>query len=544
MSEAMNVDTGTPAAAPPPPPSSAERTSSNQPELPDAEIMAIMAKTQNKCFAEMGYYPTLLREFQELQKHCLLLRNDNQKLYSDNRSLAQFIQAQDKRIQSLATSPDQHVRTDADTQEMLRALKAERDELNGRLHAALNEIMILRQELSRFVPSALVLPAHERAVPGPMPQAPQQRVVSTPVAPPVVLEHPSANFGPYHQRPPPPQQFAAHHRPIQPLPPPRMTPHNLSTLETSAPPTISHHRRQSGSVPPNIAGPSSASASPIHNFNGLNIASPTSSRPSTGNASAVASAGGIATLSKAGPVRNIHMIPVHPQTASPSSLAGAIIDLTGDEAQGQNAARKRRKTDHTPEMGGMLSQLPVEQSASPVATSAMGPPAAGHISPSPLNPTPAPAQTPAPSVISSPHPHNVHAPTPPPQYTAFVQPVLTTGSPATSPNPTNGQSHLTNNPPPQAPDNGEATDEQATLEEYCIEANFDEDEEDVNKLWCRMCISRFQKGHTTDQPSPFVSATREQLVGHCKTVHPRGWEVLKESLKAAEMRAEDDTDPV
>ncbi|KAI0650548.1 hypothetical protein C8Q79DRAFT_392120 [Trametes meyenii] len=537
MSEAMKVDSGASAPAPPPPPSSAERTSSNQPEEPDAEIMAIMSQTQNKCFAEMGYYPTLLQEFQDLQKHCLLLRNDNQKLYSDNRSLAQFIQEQDRRIQSLSIPHEQRVRADADTQEVLRLLKAERDELNGRLHAALNEILLLRQELSRFVPSALVLPAHERAASGAMQQVPQQRVVSTPVASPMVPEHSSANI----VRPPPPQQFVTRHRPIQPLPAPRMTPHNLSPLQTSAPPTISHQRRPSGPIPLNAAGPSSTSASPIHNFNGLNIASPASSRPSTANASAAPSPSGSASLSKAGPVRSIHMIPAHPQTASPSSLAGAIIDLTGDEAEGQNASRKRRKTDHTPEMSGLPSQLPVEQRASPVASSSMRPPTTGHVSPSPFNPIP-PAQNIAPPIMGPSHPHDGHVPTPP-RYMAFAQHIPTADSPALSPNTTNDQDQPMNTSP-QAPDDNAAEDHQPTLEEYCIEANFDEDEEDSDKLWCTMCISRFQKGHTSDQPTPFVGATPEQLIAHCKSVHPRGWEVLKDSLRAAEKRAKGDSDPV
>ena len=98
--------------------------------------MAILARTQNGGLAEMGYDPTLMHEFIELQKQNALLKTDNQKLYADNRSLAQFIQAQDQRIRVLSTPTDQQKRTLADLHESVRALTVQRDELAGRLHAA------------------------------------------------------------------------------------------------------------------------------------------------------------------------------------------------------------------------------------------------------------------------------------------------------------------------------------------------------------------------------------------------------------------------
>lgn len=84
--------------------------------------MAVLAKTQNKCFSEMGYYPSLLQEHHELQKQYALLRSDNQKLYSDNYNLAQFIQAQEQRINAMAAPKDQQKRAF--------------EEMEGRLHAA------------------------------------------------------------------------------------------------------------------------------------------------------------------------------------------------------------------------------------------------------------------------------------------------------------------------------------------------------------------------------------------------------------------------
>ena len=99
--------------------------------------------------------------------------------------------------------------------------------------------------------------------------------------------------------------------------------------------------------------------------------------------------------------------------------------------------------------------------------------------------------------------------------------------------------------------------EQTTVEEDCLDANFEEDEEDENKLWCRMCRyvaqprtffflsahpvlgrSRFKGGHTTEPPTPFINVSQEVLIKHCETVHPRGWDILK--TKVAERRAMED----
>lgn len=104
------------------------RQQAEQPQAPqllgeaDPEIMAVLAKTQNKCFAEMGYFPTLLQEHHELQRQYALLRNDNQKLYADNYNLAQFIHAQDAHMKEIRAPIEQSKRT--------------HEEMEGRLHAA------------------------------------------------------------------------------------------------------------------------------------------------------------------------------------------------------------------------------------------------------------------------------------------------------------------------------------------------------------------------------------------------------------------------
>ncbi|KAI9000832.1 hypothetical protein BD414DRAFT_472872 [Trametes punicea] len=465
----------------------------------DAEIMATLAQTQNNCFAELGYYPTLLQDFHELQKMCAQIKADNEKLYTDNRSLAQFIQTQDQRIQMLAAPVDQQKRTLAELHERVRVLSAERDELTGRLHAALNEVLLLRQELSRFIPTARVVPAHERLPTGHPPQAPQQRAAPMQVPQRMVAQHPP-NLAPYQRQP------SVQHRPIQPLPTHRHSQGSVYPVNGSAPPpTIAQHRRTSApaplAIPQNGIGPSPASASPLNNFSGLSLASPAtplSSRPSTAGAPASAPPAGFAP----------HTIPAQPSGPAPSSLAGQFVDLTAEESDEQETARKRRKIEHTPDAAMVTSRPPSAQHASPV-----GPPtglvvANGDVAP------------PEPNAVVEPQhsPVSPSSATPVEQAPVAEQPVDSDAS--------------------QRPqDDVDMEQQQSTLEEDCLEVNFDADGEDENKLWCVMCRSRYQKGHTKEPPSPFVGAPEQQLIEHCETVHPEGWKTLKDRM--AKLRAED-----
>ncbi|KAI0772113.1 hypothetical protein BD413DRAFT_475123, partial [Trametes elegans] len=468
----------------------------------NAEIMAVLAKTQNKCFAEMGYYPTLLQEFNDLKRHCAVLSADNQKLYSDNHNLAQFIQMQEQRIKILTA--DAQNKHPAEADERVRALTSQRDEIAGRLHGALNEILLLRQELSRFFPSAVMVPAHER-IAHPQHAAPQ-RVVPMPGQQPVPLQ----------------QQHRAHthiasfyvHRPIQPLPTARAGHPNLSPIDTSALPTIAHHRRTSA---PALAqygtAASPTSPSPVANFQGLSLtspATPASSRPSTAGAAPAPSAGFSQWRLPAGPARPVHgapaqPLPQRPQKATPNSLAGVVIDLTADDPEPQDGARKRRKTEHAFPMAPPASQSPMTQQPTVVhplagpSTNGQTPPVSAAAVNVPQRTSSAPLPTPATQLSP-----------------AVIQPKNDSTIPSST-------------------DEDVAMEPQPTLEEDCVGECFEEDDEDENKLWCTMCRSRYKTGHTTEPPTPFVNAPQEELVKHCETVHPRGWEILKQRM--AEQRA-------
>ncbi|KAH9850773.1 hypothetical protein C2E23DRAFT_887111 [Lenzites betulinus] len=505
---------------PPPPPA---------PEV-DAEFMAVLAKTQNACLAEMGYYPTLLQEHLELKKQFALLRGDNQKLYSDNYNLAQCVQAQEQRLKQ--QQGEQGKRPRDDLEERVRRLTAERDELTGRLHSALNEVMILRQELSRFAPTAIMMPAHGYPPPPPQQQQQQQQVVHhrmIPVpGPPAMVhvqQHPS-NFIQYGGPPPPPHPGQhQNHRQIQPLPTHRQSHPALSPIDTSSTPTIAAHRRTSAPVVMTAqqhgAGPGPMSPSALSQFNGLTLASPAvpGSRPSTAGAPSTAPPQAYIPRPASGPPR---AIPPQPRRTSTNPLNGAVIDLTEDEAKMQDGARKRRKTDHGPEMAGPPAPPPpTGQVAMPITpvSPAFAPSAGQHVSQTLRAPPPSQLPPPLPSASAPPgNPQPVPAT---PQLSSSVS------EPAVKPPPPN--------PPPENEDVN--MDEQTTLEEDCLDANFDEDEADPDKLWCKMCRSRYKAGHTTEVPQPFIGIMPEELAAHCASVHPQGWEVLKRRI--ADLRAKE-----
>ncbi|KAJ2958229.1 hypothetical protein NUW54_g14546 [Trametes sanguinea] len=265
----------------------------------------------------------------------------------------------------LSAPVDQQKHTLAELHERVRLLSAERDEIAGRLHAALNEITLLRQELSRFVPNARMVPAHERLLP---PQSVPQRVVSMPPPQRMVAEQRAHSLTfilprvalTAALRQPPTSLLTSNSLLIN------SSIHNSSLSSSSSrlqgtaqssrcrhtdspqgnvspsssaapPPTIAHLRRTSAPAPiatsQNGVAPSPVSAS-LNSFSGLSIASPVA--PMSGQMPTVGSpastpAGDFAPppppLSTS-PLRTIHPIPV---TSKPSlsSLAARF----GEEAE-------------------------------------------------------------------------------------------------------------------------------------------------------------------------------------------------------------------
>lgn len=147
-----------------------------------------------------------------------------------------------------------------------------------------------------------------------------------------------------------------------------------------------------------------------------------------------------------------------PQRVSTSSLAGAFIDLTADESRAQEGSRKRRKTDHGPEMAGSPAQQYPVQTATPITPSSWNPPE-GYDTSVLLNASPFPSAS-----------------------TSDLPPV--TSQP---PSVAEASKPLDTFPPQPPPSNDVVMEQQSSVEEDCLEANFDDDDEDENKLWCKMC---------------------------------------------------------
>ncbi|PIL37325.1 hypothetical protein GSI_01018 [Ganoderma sinense ZZ0214-1] len=228
------------------------------------------------------------------------------------------------------------------------------------------------------------------------------------------------------------------------------------------------------------------------------------------------------------------MHPPVPHRSSSSSLAGAIIDLTGDDYS-EDGVRKKRKLDHRAPLVAGPSSWPSEPINVPLPTasgSLNG--TGGHISP-------AKASISRPETLSTYGPLTQHpvaigsASAAPPVAAAAEQvavvPPLAQPQPSPAVVPVPAQD-VTMDDGQQEP--------QTTVEEDCLDVNFDEDEEDETKKWCRMCRSRFDGGHTTEAPTPFMNAPQEVLIEHCEQVHPRGWEILK--TKVAEARSAEDAE--
>ena len=226
----------------------------------------------------------------------------------------------------------------------------------------------------------------------------------------------------------------------------------LTPLDTSIPNTsISQHRRPSAPTPlmqPPGTAHSPVVASPLNNFTGSMLASsPISSRPGSATTPAMRTPSGSRPTSS----RGLHISPSVEQHASHGSLAGAVIDLTNIDAEG--SATKRRKFEHVHQ-----GVVPSPRSASAMYLPQIPPTNASASVP------PSPAQL---SASSSTHqsPSGTHA-------SAF-----TASQPPQSLNYHQGPTQT----------DTVMEEQQTTIEEDCLEANFDEDEQDEKKLWCRMC---------------------------------------------------------
>ncbi|EJF62401.1 hypothetical protein DICSQDRAFT_126642 [Dichomitus squalens LYAD-421 SS1] len=535
MDEGMNVDISVPTEQIVPEETSHHKEPGGDAQKADAELLTILAATQNACLKELGYSPMLLHELQELQKqnaqlqqqchdvqkHNTMLRDANAKLYLDNRTLATFVQQQEQHRKLLDDPADQQKRTISELHERVRLLTTERDELSRSLHAAFNEIVVLRQELARFVPTATVAPPPPGAALIPLPGTR------------------SAVIHPHVQTVIPASASPAQH----------CVSSKSAALEGSpdmvASTTWSPHLAAGASGAPRFSSNARASqynSCAVGHFTSTTPVCPGTVDLRTFRWSRSESIGRFCYQQLFGNVigrqQSSHACfqstghfarpppCLSPQSTS-SSLAGAIIDLTSDDER--EDAAKKRKLDHAPAPAagpsGANASIPAP------ATSIRQPETVGNLSPTRADIAPQSAMLPR----SHPPQQHVVSPTAPVVMSTITyagqersglppaqRPPLPTAGPV-------GDVTMMNEGAEQPEEQG------TTIEEDCLEANFDEDEADETIKWCRMCRSRQRGGFPEEVPTPFIDAPYQVLIEHCEQVHPKGWEILK--ARVAEARA-------
>ena len=68
-------------------------------------IVGALSATVNNCMKEMGYFPGMFPLYQETRQENNRLRDEVNKLYSDNINLSRMINEQKERITSLTSRP-------------------------------------------------------------------------------------------------------------------------------------------------------------------------------------------------------------------------------------------------------------------------------------------------------------------------------------------------------------------------------------------------------------------------------------------------------
>ncbi|KAH9943278.1 uncharacterized protein BXZ73DRAFT_74270 [Epithele typhae] len=514
------------------------------------QLIGLLANNANRAISELGYHPNISQENQQLHDHYRIARHQNGKLLQDNHTLAQFMKVQSNEIEGLKAELNTVKTYDASLRESLRLVTRERDELNGRLHAAYVHNCHKCHQLPHYEHSIFT---HRRKDNICRPRHKGNTCISrvcvnrSPPASPhhMQIHHPAppqGHFAPgHHMQPPmvgqvPPGGRLSH---PQRLPQHRASVHGLLPLNTAVTPNTITHRRSSAPAT-HMVGPGMGSPmtmSPVTRFGGMTLSnSPVGSRP--GSAAGPSFSRPPSSASRPPSSRGMHPPPPPPHTSSPSSLHGAIIDLTQDDPQyGPN---KRLKLEH----GGYVVASP-PASVVGNAPKPPSPPSLAVASREDAVQLGEPAPTPhvdLPTSSAAPTSSNL---------TPVDAPVAVT-SPASAPPPTDYQPAVAQMPTqselPPAGTDASMEDEASTIEEDCLDAGFDEDKNDDNTLWCRMCRRarfatlcfarltpryprlRFEKGHTSLQPTPFVNATQDVLLRHCESVHPYGWEILRNKI--------------
>jgi chromosome segregation ATPase len=93
------------------------------------KIVELLSSAANGCLSELGYYPGMQEEFQQLIQANAVLQNDNAKLYEDNRALARVVAIQNDRLAFAAGEDNAKLKQLAEMNEKIEFLSSEQTKL-------------------------------------------------------------------------------------------------------------------------------------------------------------------------------------------------------------------------------------------------------------------------------------------------------------------------------------------------------------------------------------------------------------------------------
>ncbi|KAF9464471.1 hypothetical protein BDZ94DRAFT_496160 [Collybia nuda] len=522
-------------------------------------VVEILSKTANGCLTELGYYPGMPQKMRELEQMNAQWQQENVKLFQDNRSLARALQAQSERLK-LITGPEiQRLNAMRTLELKVQALVDERSNLlkqnealmanqqhnteYGRLYteytklsvtygAAFNEIAQLRNYIQVITNGQYTLsspmtrptattntrqPARQNSEPMNITQSRMAPPIRRPSADYPSQTHPMSQQGGHPQEKsniPVPTNlthpFIHYHRPISapsaiPTNQPSFNHHPPLSIQTSSFVAPSNH--QTPHLPPtpmSAVNPSQVSTSQeTHN--------PTTT-PFPINFTTIQSNGNVITSSTT-TLQQCTQGQVQPDVVSDSAHSALTKVSSSDETSNES-----------------LPEAPGASTLSMVAVAT---------TPSVLS------QPPDAVTTSSPRPETSKRGSINMSDTQDIgdqrykkqrledSDLLTERTDGQDPAAdVNDTARAEGMDVDQESDDGvvEIGPDGLRLEEDCLSALIDDDDEDDTLQTCMLCKARFEMKYTTDPPQVFVRATKEELIEHCSTEHHDAWETLRRNV--------------
>ncbi|KIM91170.1 hypothetical protein PILCRDRAFT_811670 [Piloderma croceum F 1598] len=529
------------------------------------KIVELLSTTANGCLSELGYFPGMQDQFQQLIQTNMHLQNDNTKLFEDNRALARVVAIQNDRLAFSAGEDNIKLKQFSEMKESIESLSKEQtrltranemlkvtslDQGNGRLYSewqmlqARNDALErdnarVRDDFTRLYNLAAANGILGKAPPAPYTQRSDISRVSSNRDQSRVSDSQAqlASANPmrhHHQRRAsdiPPQMAGAHapvrnhslHQviPVQPQPQRRVS-EGSQNGQAIGPASHTTQVQYSGVLSPVANGPSipSVPIPPPRPFRNKNRT------PSTPLAI------------------DAHRLPITPispnfaqnpcqivQGMSPSTPRAPegldVIDLTADEVIPTQAPVATDASSQIIKIEENNPRSPASSIEEPLALSHSQP--ASRDEPLAMNSPVSSVEEPLiKRSISDMTGVNQNVSENEPRKRSRLDDSGHGDSIAVQ-----VESHADSAGAETAPNHQVASEEPSLRSaEDCIADVFAEDEEREGEQVCNLCVLRYERGAIENPPPPFVRATLDELVTHCIEDHPMVWEKLRRSTES------------